>query len=163
MSSCSKVPEGPNTRTPATRIASLTCAGAALSAQHHAQTSDLSGPRGRHTRVVRVVGRSIEKCGTTVPAIGFPSPRREPSRRDIRARGRRPGIEAREVEPGGLGEQPGLHEVSGFPMQCGVVSRFDGGHGDELAVVAVGPGEISAGKARSSAVIGAAKTVVLLT
>ena len=80
MSSCSKVPEGLKPRTPASRIASLTCGGAALSTKTHDQTSVLSGPRGCQTRNVREVARSIEKLGNTVPTIGLIRPDRGPSR-----------------------------------------------------------------------------------
>src|SRR6516225_8878456 len=58
MSSCSKVPDGPNTRTPASRMASLTSGGAALSANTHAHTSVLSGPLGCQPRKVREGRRS---------------------------------------------------------------------------------------------------------
>ena len=71
MSSCSKVPDGLKPRTPASRIASLTCGGAALSAKIQDQTSVLSGPRGCHTRKLREVARSIEKFGNIVPTIGL--------------------------------------------------------------------------------------------
>src|SRR5215468_8123175 len=65
---------GPNTRAPITRSAFLTSGGAALSTKIHAQTSVLSGPRGCHTRIVRDVGRRIEKFGNTVPANRFSEP-----------------------------------------------------------------------------------------
>src|SRR5882672_10858110 len=71
MSSCSKVPEGLKPRTPASRMASLTCGGAALSVKTQDHTSVLSGPRGCHTRKVREVARSIEKLGKAVPTIGL--------------------------------------------------------------------------------------------
>src|SRR5216683_1800995 len=80
ISSCSKVPEGLNPRTPAKRIASLTSGGAALSVYTHDQTSVLSGPRGCHTRKVREVARSIEKLGKAVPTIGLMRPDRGPRR-----------------------------------------------------------------------------------
>src|SRR5690242_21158665 len=72
MSSCSNVPDGPNPRMPARRIASLTAAGAALSAKTQPQTSVFSGPRGCQTRKVRETERSIEKFGKSVPTIGLP-------------------------------------------------------------------------------------------
>src|ERR1700756_405128 len=80
MSSCSNVPDGPKPRMPASRIASLTAAGAALSAKTHAQTSVFSGPRGCQTRKVRETERSIEKFGKSVPTIGFTRLRRGPRR-----------------------------------------------------------------------------------
>src|SRR5260370_16913710 len=69
MSSCSKVPDGLKPRTPASRIASLTCGGAALSAKIQDQTSVLSGPRRCHTRKLREGPRHIEKFGNIVPTI----------------------------------------------------------------------------------------------
>ncbi len=80
MSSCSKVPEGLKPRTPASRIAFLTWAGAALSMNTHDQTSVLSGPRGCQTRKVREVARSSEKFGKTVPTIGLTKRERGPRR-----------------------------------------------------------------------------------
>src|SRR5260370_20300554 len=80
MSSCSKVPDGLKPRTPASRIAYLTCGGAVLSAKIHDQTSVLSGPRGCHTRKLREVARNIEKFGNIVPTIGLMSLDRAPRR-----------------------------------------------------------------------------------
>ena len=67
-------------RTPASRNASLTSGGAALSTNTHDQISVLSGPRGCHTRNVREVPRNTEKFGNTVPTIGLISAARGPSR-----------------------------------------------------------------------------------
>ncbi len=80
MSSCSKVPEGLKPRTPASRIASLTSGGAALSTKTQDHTSVLSGPRGCQTRKVREVARNSEKFGNTVPTIGLIRLARSPRR-----------------------------------------------------------------------------------
>src|SRR5260370_7505844 len=79
MSCCSKVPDGLKPRRPASRIASLTCGGAAFSAKIQDQTSVLSGPRGGHTRKLREGARNIEKFGNIVPTIGLITPDPAPS------------------------------------------------------------------------------------
>src|SRR5438105_332692 len=145
MSSCSKVPEGPNTRTPATRIASLTCAAEILGREL---------PIARHDPFVNAADHLDAALAPVEEGVEVPAHLAE-----ILAQGRRRRIEAREEEPFVLVELRDRHEAPALPIQFVVVSLFEVGHGDQLAVIAVGPAVISAGKARGIAVIGAAKAI----
>ena len=71
MSSCSKVPDGPNPRRPLIRKASLTSGGAALSTNIQAQISISPGPLGCQTRKEWEVDRIIDRLGKTVDTMGL--------------------------------------------------------------------------------------------
>ena len=85
MSSCSNTPVGLKRYCDTKRIRSLISADAALSTIAQLQISILAGPRGCHTRIVRV-SQWTDKLGKTVPAEGvICRARMLPSRRSISA------------------------------------------------------------------------------
>ena len=80
MSSCSKVPDGPNPRSPLSRSASLTSGGAAWSTKTQAQISISPGPLGCQTRKEWDVERMMDRLGKTVATMGLTCSARGPRR-----------------------------------------------------------------------------------